>query len=935
MAVIAPIAACNISDASAFYRCEAYNLSTVTNLTRLTLTGVGRQIAVTPANAGNLTTFIASLDYATNAASSAYKDVVTAFQQNLGTVTITIASPAVATLVAHGLVAGDKVAFSTTGSLPTNATAAQIFYVIATGLTADAFQFSLTAGGAAVNTSGSQSGTHSLWKNLDETTVTSSTITCSAANATGDFNLMPDFATTPAFTAVASTYRFNITLSGAQANNPTLTTSNGTAPFYVMVGDTAVSFTANDIVVMDRVVTWDANSTIVGDTANNTGDTTYAIAGIVCSSTTAPTEANSVGNMVVNGGVTVTVNGNILRFSYSAIRAGTSASSCTVASPAKITFSALSSGTLSGIRECLWTTGISLKSSWFTYGDVITYPAATVAANAAAGQPVITTVETTGWTAGTFMVDKQNTAFIGDVTIYTISSVVTTTITATSNFLTYQRLAGGRIYKLEDTHGVIITGNGSNTQIQFSCWSNAIAEGTMFKDLTFVAAFSSVFTSSGDSAANVTPWRFDDCMFLRAGVNSVMGFLEGVTYTRCDFIHATSAFSNQQMPDTGALNFVDCHHAFGVTTFLSNASKSSSLLNIDGLTVRNSSLSGIAISGGGGDISDLEVFGSANSAGGGVVMYTSFNLTGDNWTIDQCGTGIRFNTVILDFRVSNISLGQSVANTQDTVFTTGAYVKGIFESPTGSWNINITDQSTMVPGSRWHLVDYNDTSNDDRTYLKEGNFQRTGYLQTDTTVWTGTAFGAASASQFALRLQPNSGVTALVYGDNVFGNTTIGNNQNKTVTVNARIKINSANYYAGTHVKPTLRVTYDGTSVATPDVADGNTNAQQLQVSFTPLTTTEAITITLEGASDATGTTSGVPDACFYIGELYVANASGVVIDTTTMSKWVDGLPQGTFRTIPTPASPWDSLTTNHTVSGSFGKIVGKLLTVLKFLGLK
>jgi len=79
-----------------------------------------------------------------------------------GTVTITVASPAVATLVAHGFKAGTPITFSTTGALPTGVTAGTTYYVIATGLTSDAFQFSATVGGAAINTSGTQSGVHTV-----------------------------------------------------------------------------------------------------------------------------------------------------------------------------------------------------------------------------------------------------------------------------------------------------------------------------------------------------------------------------------------------------------------------------------------------------------------------------------------------------------------------------------------------------------------------------------------------------------------------------------------------------------------------------------------------------------------------------------------------------------------------------------------------------
>ena len=82
----------------------------------------------------------------------------------LGTVTVTQASPGVFTRAAHGLVEGDQFFLKTTGALLTGLAVDTIYFVIAAGLTADAFQASLTRGGAAINTTGTQSGTHSLFR---------------------------------------------------------------------------------------------------------------------------------------------------------------------------------------------------------------------------------------------------------------------------------------------------------------------------------------------------------------------------------------------------------------------------------------------------------------------------------------------------------------------------------------------------------------------------------------------------------------------------------------------------------------------------------------------------------------------------------------------------------------------------------------------------
>jgi len=73
------------------------------------------------------------------------------------TVTISIASPAVITGPNY-CAAGQEVVFYTSGALPTGLTAGTTYFVISTGLSNTSFEVSTTLGGAAVNTSGSQSG---------------------------------------------------------------------------------------------------------------------------------------------------------------------------------------------------------------------------------------------------------------------------------------------------------------------------------------------------------------------------------------------------------------------------------------------------------------------------------------------------------------------------------------------------------------------------------------------------------------------------------------------------------------------------------------------------------------------------------------------------------------------------------------------------------
>jgi len=88
---------------------------------------------------------------------------------NLGTIgaaTITIATPGVITYTAHGLVLNSRVVFSTTGALPTGIVAGTAYFVISAGLTANNFQISATKGGAAIDTTGAQSGVHTISKSF-------------------------------------------------------------------------------------------------------------------------------------------------------------------------------------------------------------------------------------------------------------------------------------------------------------------------------------------------------------------------------------------------------------------------------------------------------------------------------------------------------------------------------------------------------------------------------------------------------------------------------------------------------------------------------------------------------------------------------------------------------------------------------------------------
>lgn len=102
------------------------------------------------------------------------------------TVTISIAAPGVVTWAAHGLSANDTIRFTTTGALPTGL-AINTTYYVKTVLSANTFTVSATAGGAAITTSGTQSGTQTalVWYGVPVVAVANTAVTLATATIPG------------------------------------------------------------------------------------------------------------------------------------------------------------------------------------------------------------------------------------------------------------------------------------------------------------------------------------------------------------------------------------------------------------------------------------------------------------------------------------------------------------------------------------------------------------------------------------------------------------------------------------------------------------------------------------------------------------------------------------------------------------------------------
>ena len=148
-------------------------------------------------------------------------------RQTLDSFTVNAGTPTFAK-TCHGLTAGDKVVFTGGTTVPCGFTVNTIYYVISTGLTADAFQVSATSGGTSISVTGTAIGTFYVARPLDLTNYTIdadikelenltqvATFTCTITDAAnGEFNLLLQPATTVGLAVGRYGYDVSLTSSG-------------------------------------------------------------------------------------------------------------------------------------------------------------------------------------------------------------------------------------------------------------------------------------------------------------------------------------------------------------------------------------------------------------------------------------------------------------------------------------------------------------------------------------------------------------------------------------------------------------------------------------------------------------------------------------------------------------------------------------------------
>ena len=775
-----------------------------------------------------------------------------------------------------------------------------------------------------------QENVASVWTDRVSSVLTGAQIANSVANTAQSTWIRPfEFSVPYAVDTTASKWRFSIIQSGGTVGTWGLVTSNGTAPMYATWCDTAATYALNDVIIAKDRITIDRDCRFNG--LLSTGETVNSVCGIACSSNSGDYTANAmiIWENAPVASYTMTIDGYFVFGSHAGFHVGTEASPIPTAQKAVIVEVANTLGTAGN-------TGINIAGNNLTvtrlgrmnirmYGEVPSVRSTTLASNAANSQPNIVTSTATGWSVGdSLVVCKGDIVGVTAETVpFTISSIAGVNITLNTNIVTAARLAGGHVMRLNG-YGVEYKQTTTATTLHYVNGINDIVFSGVW--LSGISMTPSQGTSGWyDDAANIGGILVQDCALSNGALTGGVTLLNST-----DFLNGSPMVF--QRNHTFRASFIGTFYgpASGTKLFednilMNNASFASFTRNVNVLVdsnyVYNSGGQPILVSSG--------LFNStiSNNVFWGLIATVRvngpmMNVIWQNNSHDKI-TRVFWNfSVIQNARAINESYGVSAAV---------SYIHEYFANYVPFSNLTVIDSiiGTVtnpalsnpegVDGSKVSFQNYNQVTNADSTYLPYGEIHRAGTGLTDTTVRT--------AGGFAMRFQPYG--TNLMHWEQTIPT---GNIQNKTMTISCWVKINLAAYYAGIYTLPTLTVTYDQTSTATSVATATAGDWQQLAVTFTPTTSFGQVEMKITGATNA----SLGANSYFYVDDFNVAYPAGVVVDLGGLDLWADGLPVApAIATMPSIQGVWDEPLTAHTVDGSFGAFVKKLLTVGKFLGLK
>lgn len=312
----------------------------------------------------------------------------------------------------------------------------------------------------------------------------------------------------------------------------------------------------------------------------------------------------------------------------------------------------------------------------------------------------------------------------------------------------------------------------------------------------------------------------------------------------------------------------------------------------------------------------------------------AYTVNGYNWTLTdcevQCMRGGNFTeTLVIGGTIGNCNIyrfHQGDKGQVTSAFSTAWYTGGGVGTPyidiyceECAWQtppILDATVATWATGSEISFQDDDEVTNVDYVKSPTGQRYKTGTGLADTTAHT--------AGGYAMRVYPLSSTIPHTWSFNC----PTGNIQNQTMTVAVWCKINSANYYSGTHQLPRLSVYYDNATTTYAEATE-TTDWQLLSVTFAPTTTFGQIVVTLSAMTDQTTTSAYV-----YFDDFAILYPAGYTLDLGAMDYWAGGNPVvPAIATNLSALSVWTAASTTDYGSNTMGNKLKVLQNPTALLG--
>lgn len=730
-----------------------------------------------------------------------------------------------------------------------------------------------------------QENVATVWTARTSKTLTSNEIRrSSSVTDIGSTYITPfKFDTPYAVTTAVGTWRFQIT-STAGTSNWNIRQAVAGTPSFVTWCDNQVSFTSNtdQFVAMDMLYL-DSATTLRG--VLQTGDTVNAIAGWICSGPDrTPTNVSMLQwTPIPVSSYKVTTTGLIYFGATSGFRAGTSTVPIPSSAMGEFEFLQATVGTntanvSSGFNPTHSTDGGSV----FIYGEVPAVEDTELSAPASSGQPVVITKVSTGWVAGDkVIIGRQTAKGNADAQIYTISSVVGTTITLTTN-LSSARSVDASIFRMNGYGFKLSTTNATGHRPVFFSMMNIVCQGIEYVNVEwFINSTSALrantaggtdlpwqFRNSSHTATQATTPRLLSSNFtpplLGIIINNINHYRSVTVSTifvsngqgtfsvsNCIYINQDSGYSSNANVFAGIWTYVDNKHE--------NAA--SAMLQLTGFqgTFRRNKFWGNSVDG---------------SSATGAIRFGSLFLFNDwgNNIFDNNQTAVSIqNAPSFNVVARQDEFGLVVANVTDIY----PYYRGLcdveFENCKG--NIVTRYAHPMIDGFTLRLTKVNQVEGNDRVEKAEGVIYKAGNGLSDTTKHVGNFCMKFSPYNFAVS---NLTWEQLIPTENI---------QNKDMMVGVWVNISNSGYWGVSNQMPRLTVNYDNGTIAYAEAAQV-TGWQFLFVPITPLTTYGQIKVTVSGRSIATA-----PNNVFYVADMSVLYPAGHTLALGSMNTWASALP--------------------------------------------